>query len=96
LQGTFEHFETKMAKPKSLKKHTKKGHTNNGHAAAAVSSSVPNSPTRNSTRRRKRNMNLLSADDCKLRHEIEIGTCSPSSTYMVKDRMCILFVPSKN
>jgi hypothetical protein len=60
----------KMGKQKHHKKPNKKGHVNgNEHSA----SSTPISPTRNSTRRRKRNMNALSADDYKLRQEIEGG-----------------------
>ncbi len=54
-----------MAKQKNHKKHSKKG--NNGAEA-------PNSPSRNLPRRRRRNMNILSADDYKLRQEIERGT----------------------
>jgi hypothetical protein len=59
-----------MGKQKNNKKLNKKGHVNSNELHQ---SSVPNSPTRNSTRRRKRNMNVLSADDYKLRQEIESG-----------------------
>ena len=57
-----------MAKQKNHKKHTKKGY----NGTDLQQSSAPNSPTRNLPRRR-RNMNQLSADDYKLRQEIERG-----------------------
>lgn len=61
-------FQSKMAKQKSHKKHTKKGY--NG---SELQSPTPNSPTRNLPRRRRRNTNMLSADDYKLRQEVERG-----------------------
>ena len=61
---------TTMAKQKNHKKHSKKGH----NGTELQHSSAPNSPSRNLPRRRRRNMNLLSAEDYKLRQEIERGT----------------------
>lgn len=62
-------FHSKMAKQRHLKKQAKKG-----HKADPQPSTAPNSPTRNLPRRRRRNMNMLSVDDYKLRQEIEHGT----------------------
>jgi hypothetical protein len=63
---------SKMAKQKNHKKHTKKGYD----GSELQQSCAPNSPSRNLPRRRRRNMNLLSADDYKLRQEVERGTSS--------------------
>ena len=69
--GIKEPLHAKMAKQKNHKKHTKKGY--NG---TELQQGAPNSPTRNLPRRRRRNMNMLSADDYKLRQEVESGTLS--------------------
>jgi hypothetical protein len=63
-------YHSNMAKQKSHKKQTKKGY--NGSDLQA--SPAAHSPTRNLPRRRRRNMNMLSADDYKLRQKIEHGT----------------------
>ena len=63
-------FHSKMGKQRNFKKQAKKGHK----GADPPPSTAPNSPTRNLPRRRRRNMNMLSVDDYKLRQEIEHGT----------------------
>jgi hypothetical protein len=58
----------RMGKQKIQRKVNKKGYNHVDDQQSAT-----NSPKRNLPRRRRRNINALSADDYKLRHAIESG-----------------------